>query len=1015
MSLRRAAGSILVLALAACTAVTQEPQAPDLVFATFSSPVIPTPNDLVLAQVPAVPCSVMPDGQAQLLCTFVKAGGWPSDQEVPISIPLNQVRWDATPTADFPYGHYAPAATPPTLDAATITASTVTVMRVDLTPPVAAAYDAVVSPGLLTLRKKVGANGRRWDAGARYAVAIRGGPSGVKTTTGLPLAADSAVALVIPNKDLTLTQNQPLGAIPDSNGDGTNNDEISSLESLRATTWQPLTWSNGTGSGPWAPAPSASVTPAFTAINAAFPYAETATIATFGTAPDAGPVVLIDAGSGQAPLPIDLLRTGPNGTIAYNPAFGAAAGGLATLDGFSTTATMLAQTSFPVDASTIVGGNVLLYRLSGSGAPALVKELKADLASGGDGSTAGYVAEPTNLFAKQGEAGCPIAGGCSSVVALQAAAHAPLSATVARELPPLQEGTLYGVVITRRVRDIQGRSLVRPTVAKIILEFTHIVKADGVTSDIPGVGDATAKALKAMQDALAPLWGPGILPAGTTKADVATAYTFKTQSVTGTTTLLAGLPYQVDQAYFAAANTVAITPVNVTSIPFAAFPGVPTAGVNAFYDVTFMSIDAIDKNNGSLNPAIANPASLPSLLVPLHALVVVPDPASAAVQAATCPAGYPAGLRCPRLVIFGHGLNGSKETLLTNAATLASHGFIAAAIDFPLHGGRNWCGADADCVNADQSAGAAGSCDKSTSFAGSAGQGDAVRPGICAGGTSPRVFSAPGVNVPSRYFVSANFFRSRDAFRQNALDVSALTLALNRLPAVYFPPQPATNPFVNALGALGMAVDPTTTYYEGISLGSIGGTSAVAANPRISRAALSVGGGTFIDIGITSPAFQVSLASLFTGLLQGAGALPPGTAFTFSMIDPTSPTFDPVVAAAFLQIVNLAKWVMDPGDPINYAPHLRTSPLPDLLANPSGTVAQAPKEIFSQIALGDTVVPNATNYLLDGLSAGRTTLYQGVGGTPLAHSILATDPTVQAHAAQFLLDLTAPAATVTLP
>ena len=137
-------------------------------------------------------------------------------------------------------------------------------------------YDAVATPGLLTIRKKAGANGRRWDAGARYAVAVRGGPSGVKTTTGLPLSADSAVALVIPNKDLTLSENQPLGAIPDSNQNGTSSDEVASLEGLRATTWQKLTWGNSTGK--WAPAPSASVTPAFTAVNAAFPYAETAVI-----------------------------------------------------------------------------------------------------------------------------------------------------------------------------------------------------------------------------------------------------------------------------------------------------------------------------------------------------------------------------------------------------------------------------------------------------------------------------------------------------------------------------------------------------------------------------------------------------------------------------------------------------------------------------------------------------------------------------------------------------------------
>ena len=262
MSLRRAGSLLLVLALAACKSVTQEPQPADLVFATFSSPTIPTPNDLALAQVPGgLPCTAMPDGQAQLLCTFVKAGGFPSDQEVPISIPVNAVHWSATATAEFPYGHYA-AAAPPTIDLGTVTDGTVTILRVDVSPPAAVAFNAVATPGLLTLRKKSDANGRRWDAGARYVVAVRGGPSGVKTTTGLPLNADTAVALVIPDKDLTNPANQPMGAIPDANHDGTNADEIASLEALRAATWRPLTWSNATGG--WAPGPSAAVTPAFT-------------------------------------------------------------------------------------------------------------------------------------------------------------------------------------------------------------------------------------------------------------------------------------------------------------------------------------------------------------------------------------------------------------------------------------------------------------------------------------------------------------------------------------------------------------------------------------------------------------------------------------------------------------------------------------------------------------------------------------------------------------------------------
>jgi hypothetical protein len=1015
MSLRRAASLVLVLALAACKSATQEPQPAELVFATFASPVIPTPNDLALAQVPAVPsCTLMPDGQAQLLCSFVKAGGWPSDQEVSISLPFNSIRWDASPTASAPYGHYVPSATAPTIDTNTITASTVTVMRVDGPAPVAVAYDAVAAPGVLTLRKQAGANGRRWDPGARYVVAVRGGPRGVKTTTGLPVSADSGVALVIANKDLTNPENQPLGAVPDSNGSGTNSDEVAQLEGLRAATWQPITWSNATGA--WAagaPAAGVTITPAFLAVDAAFPHAETATIATFGTAPDAGPVVLIDAGSGQAPLPIDLLRTSAAGTIDLNPAFGPAAAGLSTLDGFSTTAMVLAQTSVPVAAATVMGDNVYLYKLSG-GTPVLVKELKRELghAQGGDPTAnpaaAGYVAEPSAIIIAAGSGGCPAAvtGGCSPAIGLQPAVYAPVSASVAFNLPPLDEETLYGVVVTDRVTDAAGRAFTRSTVARIVLEFTHIMKADAVTSDLPGIGNATAKALSDMQGALAPLWAPGVLPAGTTKANVATAYTFKTQSITQTSTLLAALPYKLDSAIFAATNTVAISPVALTNIPFAALPGVTTTGVNAIYDVTFMSIDAIDKSTGALNPAIANPATLPGLLTPLHALVVVPQPGNPLIAA--CPAGYPAGLKCPKLVVFGHGLNGSKETLLTNAATLASAGFIAAAIDFPLHGGRNWCSADADCVTAAGAAGPAGSCDKGGAFAASAGQGDTVRPGVCVGGTSPTVFSAPGVNVGSRYFISANFFRARDALRQNVLDVSALTLALNRPPPPY--PQPAANQLRDALGLLGLAVDPTTSYYEGISLGSIGGTLAVAANPRLSRALFSVGGGTLVSIFTNAPAFHTSVEVLFKSL---------NPAFSWNAVDPANAAFDPAVAAWYLQMVNVATWILDPGDPINYAGKLITpgAGMANFLADPTLATPQPPKQVQAQVATGDLVVPNATNWLLYGLMSAPTSLYvsDSAFGGAVPHSMLGTIASVQADAAGYLVTGTNTPATIHLP
>jgi hypothetical protein len=713
----------------------------------------------------------------------------------------------------------------------------------------------------------------------------------------------------------------------------------------------------------------------------AFPYVETASLGAFSTAPSAGTVVLIDSGSGVAPLPIDLLRTDADGTVVNNPSFGPLAGGLDTLDGFSTTAMMLGQTSAPIDASTVNGGNVYVYRLSG-GTATLVPELKALLGTGGNPLTAGYVAQPSAIVVSGPSAGCPIAGGCSAAIGLQPAVPAPVPGVGTFYLPPLRGASDHAVVVTNRVKDASGNPLVKPTVAKILLDFTVPLAIGGV-SQIPGVSGATATALETMRTQLEPVWAA--LPAGTSKADVVTAYTFRTQSTVNTSLSLAAAPYGIeagaDSAIFTPSAAVEVTPP----------PGVPGTGIAAWYEVTFNSIDGIDKNTGAFRPTLAADLGGPgfqALLAPLQALVAVPE---AAAVPASCPPPADA-FKCAPLVIVGHGLNGSKETLYALASALARSGLVAAAIDFPLHGGRNWCGADADCTT--DGTNPNGTCDKSGAFAGSAGQGDAVRPGVCSNGSVP-------LPAGSRYFVSANFFRLRDAFRQNVLDQSALGLALSRPPAP-FAPQPAANPFATAAAGLGVVVDPTQIFYEGASLGSIAGTSAVATNPRITRAALSVGGGTFVDIATNSPAFQDLLESVVAQIIPG---------FSFDKVDPTSPTFDPAIAAAYLKIVNVAKWIIDPADPINYAAHMSLAPLPNLLVDPTGATPQAAKAAYGQIASGDTVVPNAQNFLLYNLMAADQTLYDGAGAT---HGMIGSNPQVQDDAADYLLGVIPPP-TRTLP
>jgi hypothetical protein len=162
-----------------------------------------------------------------------------------------------------------------------------------------------------------------------------------------------------------------------------------------------------------------------------------------------------------------------------------------------------------------------------------------------------------------------------------------------------------------------------------------------------------------------------------------------------------------------------------------------------------------------------------------------------------------------------------------------------------------------------------------------------------------------------------------------------------------FPATTAANPVSAQLAFDGIAVDPSKVFWEGQSLGAILGTINVAANPRISEAVLNVPGGTFVDIAATSPAFVTGLNQILANLPPPQGPILPGT-------------------SAYLQFLQVGKWVLDPAEPINFAGHMigdSTHPtLPNLLAPPGTT--QAPKKVYGQMSVCDNVVPNAFNLLL---------------------------------------------------
>lgn len=994
MSLRRKASLTFAAAALVATAcskdVKQVAPAAKIVVATFSSPNIPTPNDLAMAAANPDADPPMPDSaQKELLQAFVTAGGFPSDQAPTLTVPLRSYSYDATTNK------YAPDTTPPSVDAATLTASNVALFRLGsgVATRVSIEPAATQTAGSIALRPVADASGSRRLAPGRYVFAVRGGANGPKTTEGLPIGPDLAIALTIPNKDLSVPANQPPG--------GLTAEQIGLLEPVRAVLWSPLSWSNV--SGAWTPAVDTSILPAYAAVDAAFPHTEVASIAAFSIG---GPSVVVDATSGTVPLPssflLDTSRPVPGTSnsrfyVKNLAAFGPAAAGLATLDGFSTTGMMIAPLSQPVNAATVTKDTVFLLELpdSTSGVPRRMIDVSAALGAGAPGS-AEFLLQPPALNHTATVGGASVS--VTTAIGLQpgVAVPTPTPAGIVY-CPPLKQKKNYLVVITDGVKDLAGASLKRNTIASILFGFTNPpVDADG-HSAIPGVSDADAAGLNAVRNALTPvITNIGALTGTTlTKDNVVMAYTVQTQTVTDTSVSLSAAPYDpTTTANFTAASATAFDPTAALGIPAALFPD-----VDSFLTASIVTLNPIDPATGAFNPTTSAwaPTTIP-------ALITIPKVSASCTPSSPCPLP---------LVIAQHGLNGGRLQTLAVSESLAKQGFVVAAIDAPYHGDRAFCRQNSDCTVSGTDD---GTC---TPDPAKATQGDAVPPGTCTNGSRLKLGSNLTTVASGSYFISANFFRLRDGFREATLDHAALVVALARPPSPF--PQPAGNAVAAALLAKGIVVNPTAVYYEGLSLGGIMGTSTVATNPRFARAVLDVPGGTLVDVFTNAPAFSSAVDALFLSL----------------GIDRSRVPTDPLVAAEYLQTLTVAKWILDPADPINYAANVTTK-LPSPLTASLGAAAHATTDAFGQLAKCDQVVPNATTVvngvplpygdLLLHLGDIPTTLYTSASATDgcVSHGVLydtfaavsggtSIGEQVRTDAASFLLTPFSPPATFELP
>jgi dienelactone hydrolase len=273
-----------------------------------------------------------------------------------------------------------------------------------------------------------------------------------------------------------------------------------------------------------------------------------------------------------------------------------------------------------------------------------------------------------------------------------------------------------------------------------------------------------------------------------------------------------------------------------------------------------------------------------------------------AVPAGTMPsAGWP-------VVIFQHGLGGTRADLMQVANPLCQKGWMVVGIDSITFGAR----APEKTYQVD----------KVNNFGG---------PGSTYTGPDGL---ADGVGNPPTTNGSSDLFGGlidigaiRDQLRQASLDTAQLVKVLR------------SSPDLSGLALNGAvpAIDPGRVAYLGQSLGAIEGATAAAIEPHVQDWVLNVaGGGLILELASHSPTVSTSLS-------QAAGF---NFAFVQSSFDPGHP------------LISLLQTIVDPGDPLEFASYIVQSP------QPLAGQATKPRNVLQFEVVWDEWVPNEANEAL---------------------------------------------------
>lgn len=419
----------------------------------------------------------------------------------------------------------------------------------------------------------------------------------------------------------------------------------------------------------------------------------------------------------------------------------------------------------------------------------------------------------------------------------------PQQATLnVQPLRPLPAKTGYLVVLTSGLQDSAGAAATPAPTYALTKLTTALIDASG-KSVIPGVSDAQARALEPLRQ-LVNNQESAAASHGVNRSSIVLSWTFMTQSI--------------DDAFVALNQN--LRPLGAAVQATGANTKVVGLGLPGFSDIYAGALALpyyLDKDQalsgywktaegGVVTRYNPLPAATATLKVPV--LITVPSERSGQSKPAT---GWP-------VVIFQHGITRNRTDLFTLADALSFEGYVAVAMDLPLHGITDTNNPfylrdmertfNLDVVN--NTSGAAGADGK--------------------------------IDASGAHFINLrSLLTTRDNMREAAQDLRQLAITL---------------PYVDLNGDGKPDLDAQRMHFVGHSLGGIVGSVFLGMDEQQVRSAtLGMAGGGVARLLDGSPTFGPVIAAG----LASAGLIKDTPAY-----------------ATFLDV---AQTVVDSGDPINYA------------------------------------------------------------------------------------------------